>query len=181
MNRRALLSAGLLMAFPSLVAAQGPGGSGRPNGNPQRPPSGERPSNLPSRPGPGNPPVNNPPPSHPRPPAHSRPPAHRPQPPRPSPSPPPGAHRPGAGRPPSFHPVHGPRWRYPAGWRYRRWTVGAALPALFLSLAYRYDDYDRLGLSGPPWGYRWVRFGPDLLLVEERSGRVTDVIYGAFY
>jgi Ni/Co efflux regulator RcnB len=92
-----------------------------------------------------------------------------------------GPHRPGGGRPPSFRPVRGPRWRYPSGYRYRRWTAGLVLPALFLSSAYFYDDYWRMGLDGPPWGYRWVRYGPDLLLVDTRTGRIDDVIYGAFY
>jgi Ni/Co efflux regulator RcnB len=92
-----------------------------------------------------------------------------------------GPHRPGAGRPPSFHPVHRPGWRYPPGYRYRRWTIGVVLPGLFLSSAYYFDDYWRMGLDGPPWGYRWVRYGPDLLLVETRTGRIADVIYGAFY
>lgn len=55
------------------------------------------------------------------------------------------------------------------------------LPGLFLSPTYYYEDYWRMGLEGPPWGYRWVRYGPDLLLVETRTGRVADVIYGAFY
>jgi Ni/Co efflux regulator RcnB len=43
------------------------------------------------------------------------------------------------------------------------------------------DDYWRMGLEGPPWGYQWVRYGPDLLLVSTRTGRIEDVIYGAFY
>ena len=55
------------------------------------------------------------------------------------------------------------------------------IEGLFLSSGYIYDDYWRLGLGGPPYGYHWVRYGPDLLLVEWRTGRVVDVIYGAFY
>ncbi|WP_246263325.1 RcnB family protein [Caulobacter soli] len=92
-----------------------------------------------------------------------------------------GPHRPGAGRPPGFRPIHGPSWRYPPGYRYRRWTIGVVLPSLFLAPSYYYEDYWRMGLEGPPWGYRWVRYGPDLLLVETRTGRIEDVIYGAFY
>jgi len=38
-----------------------------------------------------------------------------------------------------------------------------------------------MGLEPPPRGYRWVRYGPDLLLVNIRTRRVADVIYGAFY
>jgi hypothetical protein len=110
-----------------------------------------------------------------RPPSGQRPPN------RPGPTPPLGPHRPGGGRPPGFRPVQGGRWRYPPGQRYRRWSIGGILPALFLTSGYVYDDYWRLGLGGPPYGYRWVRYGPDLLLVEWRTDRVVDVIYGAFY
>jgi len=55
------------------------------------------------------------------------------------------------------------------------------LPALFLTSTYFYDDYGQLGLEGAPFGYRWVRYGPDLLLVQLGTGQVADVIYGAFY
>ncbi len=54
------------------------------------------------------------------------------------------------------------------------------LPPLFLAPTYYYDDYWRMGLEGPPWGYQSVRYGPDLLLVETRTGRIADIIYGAF-
>ncbi|WP_218625028.1 RcnB family protein, partial [Sphingomonas sp. dw_22] len=89
--------------------------------------------------------------------------------------------RPGAGRPPNFRPVHGPTYRYPRGYRYRRWTTGLLLPSIFLSSSYYYDDYGALGVGPPPPGYRWVRYGPDLLLIQIRTRRVVDVIYGAFY
>jgi Ni/Co efflux regulator RcnB len=55
------------------------------------------------------------------------------------------------------------------------------LPHLFLSSRYYYDQYWNLGVGAPPPGYRWVRYGPDLLLVSTRTGRISDVIYGAFY
>jgi hypothetical protein len=106
---------------------------------------------------------------------------HRPPPPRPGRPPPLGPHRPGTGRPPGFRPIRGPRWRYPRGYRYRRWAIGLVLPSLFLAPSYYYEDYWRMGLEGPPWGYRWVRYGPDLLLVDTRTGRIEDAIYGAFY
>ena len=55
------------------------------------------------------------------------------------------------------------------------------LPSVFLSNAYFYDNYSALGLGPPPAGYRWVRYGPDLLLVNVVTGRIADVVDGAFY
>jgi len=93
----------------------------------------------------------------------------------------PGYHRPGEGRPPSFRPIRGPVFRYPHGYRYRRWTIGSLLPSLFLSSTYIYSGWAGLGLEPPPPGYYWVRYGPDMLLVQRGTRRVVDVIYGAFY
>lgn len=56
-----------------------------------------------------------------------------------------------------------------------------ALPMLFLGSTYIYSNYGDFGFGPPPPGYVWVRYGPDLLLVSRRSGRIADVIYGAFY
>ena len=72
-------------------------------------------------------------------------------------------------------------FRYPAGYHYRIWYAGNRLPSLFLSASYYYDGYAALGLETPPPGYRWVRYGPDLLLVNIDTGDVEDVVYGAFY
>jgi Ni/Co efflux regulator RcnB len=55
------------------------------------------------------------------------------------------------------------------------------LPSIFLSGTYFYDNYSPLGLGPPPPGYRWVRYGPDLLLVNVVTGRIADVVDGAFY
>jgi Ni/Co efflux regulator RcnB len=76
--------------------------------------------------------------------------------------------------------MHWRPFHYPHGYAYRRWTIGLFLPHLFLSTAYYFDSYTRMGLEPPPPGYRWVRYGPDLLLVQTRTGRIADVIYGAF-
>jgi Ni/Co efflux regulator RcnB len=77
--------------------------------------------------------------------------------------------------------VHGPVYVYPSGWHYRRWPIGGHLPAVFLVPTYFYPDYVGLGLPPPPPGFNWVRYGPDLLLVNVRTGIVDDVVYGAFY
>jgi Ni/Co efflux regulator RcnB len=113
-----------------------------------------------------------------------RPPAHRPPPHRPPVAQPPYGPRPphrflsgGAWR----HSIRAPAFRFPPGFAYRSWTTGAILPPIFLTPPYFYDDYATLGLGLPPAGYRWVRYGPDLLLVNAVTGRVADVVDGVFY
>jgi len=177
MKRLAIFTISAALLLPALSWAQPPGPSGRPpdhrpgggNNGPGRP---DRPVTLPApvpdRPGrpdrPGNPGM--------RPPQY-RPPALRP-PPRP-------------GRPQFswrgrwYNPLPGPAFRYPPGYAYRRWSIGTFLPGLFLGSAYYYDDWRGLGIDRPPPGRRWVRYGPDLLLVNQRTRRVEDVIYGVFY
>lgn len=83
------------------------------------------------------------------------------------------------GRP--FNPVHIAPFVYPHGWAYRRWVIGATLPGLFLVPAYYYAEWAALGLPPPDPGFQWVRYGPDLLLVNVATGQVVDVVYGAFY
>jgi hypothetical protein len=70
---------------------------------------------------------------------------------------------------------------YPPGWGYQRWAVGGILPPVFLAPAYYYADWAALGLPPPQEGYQWVRYGPDLLLVDVATGQVVDVAYGVFY
>jgi Nickel/cobalt transporter regulator len=78
------------------------------------------------------------------------------------------------GRP--FNRVHLAPFIYPNGWAYRRWAVGAVLPPLFLAPAYYYTDWATLGLEAPQPGFQWVRYGPDLLLVNVTTGAVVDVV-----
>jgi Ni/Co efflux regulator RcnB len=78
------------------------------------------------------------------------------------------------GRP--FNRVHLAPFIYPNGWAYRRWAVGAVLPPLFLAPAYYYTDWATLGLEAPQPGFQWVRYGPDLLLVNVATGAVVDVV-----
>lgn len=77
--------------------------------------------------------------------------------------------------------IQRPRFAYPQGFGYRRWGIGQSLPFLFLSSTYFFDDYSNYGFGAPPYGYKWVRYGPDLLLVNRRTGRISEVIYGVFY
>ena len=71
-------------------------------------------------------------------------------------------------------------YRYPGGYGYRRWAPGLFLPALFFSSAYYFTDYGTVGLYAPPYGYHWIRYGPDLLLVQNGTRRIVDVRYGVF-
>jgi Ni/Co efflux regulator RcnB len=182
---KVLAVASLLVAGAATAQDQGP----RPGDRGQRPGAGQGP-NRPTDAGRGQNGGSRPPPDagnghgRPRPPPNQ----HRPQ--RPSPPPPPRPRPPQWGHRPPHHflsgghwrpSLRGPAYRYPPGFAYRRWATGAILPPLFLSGAYFYDNYAPLGLGPPPPGYRWVRYGPDLLLVNVVTGRVADVVDGAFY
>jgi Ni/Co efflux regulator RcnB len=177
--KKSLLCASLVLILAPTVASaqQNPQQRDRPGGMRPDRPGGTRPDGPSTKPSPGRPGAGGPQIQPPRPVQPIRP--IRPKPPKPvRPNRP---HRPGMGRPPHFKPIHAPHFRYPHGYRYRRWSVGLLLPAIFLSSAYYYDRYSQLGVGAPPVGYRWVRYGPDLLLVEIRTRRVADVITGAFY
>jgi Nickel/cobalt transporter regulator len=157
--RTAAIVAMLSLAVPMLAAAQEP--------HPGHPPPG--------RPG-GGPPHG---------PPHGPPAGPHPGPgPRPGfagPHPGPGPHGQFTWRGRPFNRVHSAPFIYPPGWGYRRWVAGAILAPLFLAPAYYYSDWATMGLAPPPEGYQWVRYGPDLLLVNIATGQVADVIYGAFY
>ncbi|MBN9590571.1 MAG: hypothetical protein BGN85_09290 [Alphaproteobacteria bacterium 64-11] len=154
MKRRLVIFGAIAaLLLPEIAAAQ-PGPDRRPGGPGPNRPGPNRPGPGPNRPGPG-----------PRPPQY-RPPQRPPQ---------------FSWRGRYYNRYRGPAFRYPRGYAYRRWTAGAFLPALFLSSLYYFDDWRLLGVAPPPPGRRWVRYGPDLLLVNVRTRRVEDVIYGAFY
>jgi hypothetical protein len=80
-----------------------------------------------------------------------------------------------------FNRVHIRPFIYPPGWAYRQWAVGAVLPPIFLTPDYYYPEWAQLGLEPPPPGDQWVRYGPDLLLIDTTTGQVVDVAYGVFY
>jgi Nickel/cobalt transporter regulator len=80
-----------------------------------------------------------------------------------------------------FNPVRISPFIYPPGYAYRRWAVGSVLPPFFLAPNYYYSDWATLGLDPPPPGTQWVRYGPDLLLVDVASGNVIEVVPDVFY
>lgn len=81
----------------------------------------------------------------------------------------------------SWNRVRGPAWVAPRGYAYRRYTVGAYLPAPFLSASF-YIDPVGIGIGLPVAGYgkHWVRVGNDLYLVDGR-GRIIDVAPDVYY
>ncbi|HEY1604644.1 MAG TPA: RcnB family protein [Allosphingosinicella sp.] len=176
----ALAGSGAAIAQPPNDHRHGGEHAQRPPNRPSRP-AAARPQVRPPAIRPAGRPVNRPQasivmrPVQPNRPVRSRPPNEIP---RLQPARPP--HRPGV-RPQSFRPIHRPAFHYPRGYRYRRWTTGLILPHIFLSNVYYFGDWADLGFGPPPPGYAWVRYGPDLLLVNRYTGRIRDVVYGAFY
>lgn len=175
---------------PGAQPGANPGQNAGPNRPMTRPAFGQRPvGNAPGRPpaGGNNRPNRPTPPNH-RPP-HHRPPHHRPRPPAGGVHRPP--HRPGVWHRPRANQwywrgrwvnrIRGPRFVWPRGYHYRHWSIGYRLPAAFLATQFFFDDVVSLGLQPPPPGFRWVRFGPDLFLVDMRTGDIVDAAYGVFY
>jgi Ni/Co efflux regulator RcnB len=80
----------------------------------------------------------------------------------------------------AFSPFHAERYRWPHGYRYRRYAVGYALPRRFWLRDYFLDNYADYDLDPPPPNFEWVRYGPDVLLVDLNSGAIAEVVYGAF-
>lgn len=85
-----------------------------------------------------------------------------------------------------FHPQErfewrGGHWRGPPGWYYRTWYYGQILPWGWFDEGYWISDYWFYDLPVPPYGYEWVRNGPDALLVDLRSGMIVEVVPGIFY
>lgn len=54
------------------------------------------------------------------------------------------------------------------------------MPRPFLAAPYYYTGWGALGLVAPSAGYQWIRYGPDLFLVDIATGNVIDVYYGIF-
>ncbi len=76
------------------------------------------------------------------------------------------------------------RWNQynrPRGWYYRQWTFGMVLPLIFWSRDYWITDYWQFGLMDPPYGFVWVRYGSDAILVNVSNGYILRVVYGLYY
>jgi Ni/Co efflux regulator RcnB len=70
-------------------------------------------------------------------------------------------------------------WKAPPRWAPRRYVVGAIVPPVFLAAPY-IVDVQRYELPPPPPGAVWVRVDKDLLMVDQATGRVLEVIENAY-
>lgn len=74
-----------------------------------------------------------------------------------------------------------PAYVYPRGYGYRRWARGQYLPRAFFAPSYYVDDWSYYGLGPPPYGYRYVRYGEDVVLAAIATGLIANVFGGMFY
>lgn len=67
------------------------------------------------------------------------------------------------------------------GYRYNRFSIGTILDRLFWGRNYWINNPYQYRLPQAPYGYVWVRYYGDVLLVDTYSGRVVDVIHDFFW
>lgn len=70
---------------------------------------------------------------------------------------------------------------YGYGYGYRRYGIGLTLNSIFFGSRYWLNDPWAYRLPDPGYGYRWVRYYNDVLLVDTRSGYIVDVIHDFFW
>ena len=73
-----------------------------------------------------------------------------------------------------------PVYQPPPGWSYRRWAYGQTYPRVYWTQPYWIGNYYNYGLPPPPYGYVWVRNGPDAMSVDVVTGLILQVVYGLF-
>jgi Ni/Co efflux regulator RcnB len=74
----------------------------------------------------------------------------------------------------------GARYRYPHGFGYHRYLVGHRFPHEFWVHDYYIADYADYDLAPPPDDYQWIRYGPDIVLVDLDTGEIAQIVYGVF-
>jgi len=79
------------------------------------------------------------------------------------------------------HSYRGQPYQPPRGWYDRRWAYGQILPAPFWARNYWLGNYWSFGLIDPPYGYVWVRYGNDALMVNIITGQILGSVYWLFY
>ena len=70
-------------------------------------------------------------------------------------------------------------WVAPSGWTQRVYVVGDAIPADLMGGVI--TEYRRYGLPRPKGDEKWIRVGPDVLLVRVGTGNVLMRIENVFY
>ncbi|QXQ05445.1 DUF1090 family protein [Sphingosinicellaceae bacterium] len=73
------------------------------------------------------------------------------------------------------------RYEYPRGYGYRAWGVGGFLPRSYWGERYWVARPVAYGLPYAGPGTRWIRVGPDALLIRNFNGSVIRVARGIFY
>ena len=81
----------------------------------------------------------------------------------------------------SPHRYRVPAYRPPSGFYARSWGFGEVLPRGWYTPEYRLMDWWAYDLPMPPPGFSWVRVGPDVLLVDDFTGRVVQVVRYVFW
>jgi Ni/Co efflux regulator RcnB len=71
-------------------------------------------------------------------------------------------------------------YHYPQGYAYHRYLIGNRFPRAYWISGYYITDYGDYGLGPPPDDYQWIRYGPDVVLVDMDTGEITQVVYGVF-
>lgn len=75
----------------------------------------------------------------------------------------------------------GPAYIHPRGYGYRPWNVGYRLPPAYFGNRYWIGDPGFYRLP-PAWGgTRWVRVGPDALLIQIGNGIVLQAVRGLYW
>jgi Ni/Co efflux regulator RcnB len=72
-------------------------------------------------------------------------------------------------------------YRQPYGFFVRSWAFGDILPRSWFARDYWIGDFYDYGLPYPPPGYTWVRVGGDALMIDQYTGRISQVVRGIFW
>lgn len=75
----------------------------------------------------------------------------------------------------------GPAFVYPRGVRYQPYAIGYRMPPQFIGRPYWVDNPRYYRLPPAYRGTRWVRYGPDALLIQIGNGVVIQAIRGVWF
>jgi Ni/Co efflux regulator RcnB len=72
------------------------------------------------------------------------------------------------------------RYTWPRGFHFAYIPVGGFLPAALWAPNYFVENYGYYGVAPPPANFSWIRYGPDLVLINLDTGEIAQEILGAF-